>query len=269
MSKDIFSLSNKVVILTGGLGLIGLHYIQELIGRGAVVHILDLISSQQAQKILKSKIQKSTLSKLYYHEGDISNRQSLIHIRKEVLAQSGKIDVLINNAAFNPKVEGSTKPQLGANTFENLNREDWDREISVNLTGAMLCCQVFGSKMKQGSSIILISSVYGIVAPDQRIYPKGFIKPVTYSVSKGGVIALTQYLAAYWGKKGIRINSIAFGGVENSQNKDFIKNYAARTPMGRMAKPHEYNGIIVYLASDASSYSTGATYTVDGGWTTW
>lgn len=269
MQKDIFNLANKVIVLTGGLGLIGIHYIPELLRRGANVHVLDLISLKEGQKTLKSKIRKNLLPNLRYHQGNINHERSLIDVREKILKEFRKIDVVINNAAFNPKVEGVAKSNSKDNSFENLKLKDWEREIDVNLTGAMLCCKVFGSKMKKDASIILISSVYGIVAPDQRIYPKGFIKPAAYSVSKGGVITLTQYLATYWGKKGIRINCVAFGGVQNNQEKGFIEKYASRAPLGRMAKPHEYNGIIVYLASDASSYSTGATYTVDGGWTAW
>lgn len=269
MKKDIFDLSNKIIILTGGLGLIGLNYVEALVCRGGVVNIIDRVEKKGAEKILKSKFTSNQLSKIFYYPGDITSRQSLIKIRENVLVNLGRIDVLINNAALNPKVEGRSRKKSSGQSFEDFGIADWQKEIAVNLTGTMLCCQVFGSKMKSGSSIINISSTYGIVGPDQGIYPRGFVKPVSYSVSKGGIISLTKYLAAYWGPKGIRVNCLAPGGVYNKQDNNFIKKYSARTPFGRMARPDEYNGLIIYLSSDASSYSTGAVYVVDGGWTAW
>jgi len=131
----------------------------------------------------------------------------------------------------------------------------------------MLCCQVFGSLMKANSSIINIASIYGVVAPDQSIYPAGFTKPATYGVTKAGVIQLTRYLAAYWGQKQIRVNCLVCGGVENNQSIDFIKKYSAKTPLGRMARASDFIGILLYLASDQSGYTTGSVLTIDGGWT--
>jgi NAD(P)-dependent dehydrogenase (short-subunit alcohol dehydrogenase family) len=141
--------------------------------------------------------------------------------------------------------------------------------MRINVTGAMLCCQIFGSVMPPGGSIINIASIYGLVAPDQRLYRRGFIKPAVYGASKGAIIALTKYLAAYWGGQSIRVNCLVPGGVFNGQDSAFVKRYAARVPLGRLAKPNEFNGIIIYLASNASSYSTGATFVIDGGWTAW
>jgi NAD(P)-dependent dehydrogenase (short-subunit alcohol dehydrogenase family) len=151
--------------------------------------------------------------------------------------------------------------------FEDMSVEQWNREIAVNLTGTMLCCQVFGSVMESGASIINIASIYGLVAPDQSIYPTGFFKPAAYGVTKAGVINLTKYLAGYWGEKNIRVNCLVLGGVENSQDPTFIAKYASKTPLRRMADVNDYQGAIVYFASDASSYSTGSILCIDGGWT--
>lgn len=269
MRKDIFDLTNKTVILTGGLGLIGLHYIDALTEKGARVVVIDTVPEKAAKELLQEKIIGKNGQNVFYYQGDITNRAALLIIKKDVLAWFHHIDVLINNAALNPKVEKSSRLKSASVTFEDYSLPDWERELQVNLTGTMLCCQVFGGAMKAGGSIVNIGSTYGIVGPDQGIYPQGFIKPATYGVSKGAIIALTKYLATYWGKKGIRVNCVAPGGVNNGQDQAFVKKYNAKTPLGRMALPDEYNGIIVYLASDASSYASGALFVVDGGWTAW
>jgi len=269
MGKDIFNLKDKVVVLTGGLGLIGLNYVRALAERGAQVVIIDMVPEATAKKSLDLNIERKNRKNIFYFQGTITDRAALLEIKKMVLTRFHHIDVLINNAALNPKVEKSSRLHSAGVTFEEYPLSDWEKELQVNLTGTMLCCQIFGSAMKSGASIINISSTYGIVAPDQSMYPKGFIKPATYGVSKGAIITLTKYLASYWGKKGIRVNCVAPGGVSNGQEQSFIKKYSAKTPLGRMARPDEYNGIIVYLASDASSYASGALFTIDGGWTAW
>lgn len=270
MSQDIFDLSGKIIILTGGLGLIGLNYVRALTQKGATVNILDIKDETEARQTLNREISAETLAKVHYYQADITDKRALERVRKEIMLKFKKIDVLINNAALNPKVEKSdVKLKSSSSTFEELNLDSWNNEINVNLTGTMLCCQVFGGKMKSGSTVINIASMYGVTAPDQSIYKKGFIKPATYGVSKAGVINLTKYLAAYWGKTGIRVNCLALGGVYAGQDKNFLKKYAARTPLGRMARADEFNGLLIYLCSDASSYATGAVFTVDGGWTAW
>ena len=270
MNQDIFDLSGKIIILTGGLGLIGLNYVKALTQKGAIVNVLDIRDKKQASQILNEKIPNELLANVHYHRVDITDKKELEKARKTIMLRFKRIDVLINNAALNPKVEKSdVKLKSTGNTFEELGLDSWNKEMAVNLTGTMLCCQVFGSIMKSGSSIINIASMYGVTAPDQSIYQKGFIKPATYGVSKAGVINLTKYLSTYWAKKAIRVNCMVLGGVYAGQNEEFLKKYAARTPLGRMAQADEFNGLLIYLSSDASAYATGAVFTVDGGWTAW
>lgn len=268
MIKDLFDLSGKVVILTGGLGLLGMNYARVLISKNATVVILDLAKKKEAERILKSKFSNQELNKCFYYQADISDERALMKVKKEILNKFGKIDVLINNAALIANVEKGILSQ-SKNKIENLDLDAWNREMKVNLTGTLLCCKVFGSAMKRGASIINVSSIYGVVGPYPGIYPKGFVKPVAYSASKGSIVALTKYLAAYWGKKGIRVNCLVPGGISNNgrENKNFVKKYSALAPLGRLGKPDEINGVILLLASDASSYMTGSLVTVDGGWT--
>lgn len=269
MPKDIFDLTGKNIIVTGGLGLIGREYLRALANKGAIVLALDIVSAPEAEKLLNEYFAGDERGRIHYFQGNITDRDSLVSVRDAVLKTYGHIDGLVNNAALNPKVETGSEVKSTGNRFEDMLLEDWNREMAVNVTGTMLCCQVFGAAMKSGASIINISSTYGLVGPDQRLYAAGFIKPATYSTSKGAVVALTKYLAAYWGNQGIRVNCVALGGVENSQDAEFVKRYSARTPLGRMARSNEYQGMIVYLSSDASSYCTGSVLSVDGGWTAW
>ena len=177
-----------------------------------------------------------------------------------------KIDVLINNAAY----QGNDK--IRTTKFVDLPLSIWNKSISVNLTGMFLCCQEIGKVMeKQKKGVIInISSTYGIVSPDQRIYGKsGQNAGIFYSVTKSGVLNLTRYLASYWSKKGIRVNTLSPGGVEKGQDSKFVKKYSEKTMLGRMAKKDDYVGAIIFLASDASSYMTGSNLVIDGGWTAW
>lgn len=268
MTKNLFNLSDRVVVLTGGLGLIGLNYLEAFVSQGAIVNIIDIVKKETADKILKQRFKGDKLG-IKYFCADISNKTSLEKVKRDILKKFGRIDVLVNNAALTHKVEHLSKQQYKDYSFENLNLSEWEEEIKINLTGTMLCCQIFGGAMNDGASIINIASIYGAVAPDQSIYQDDYKQPLTYGVTKAGVIYLTKYLATYWGHKGIRVNCLVLGGVENGQNQEFLKKYAQKTPLGRMAKPNEFNGILLYLASSAASYVTGAAYAVDGGWTAW
>jgi NAD(P)-dependent dehydrogenase (short-subunit alcohol dehydrogenase family) len=269
MSENIFSLNGKVAIVTGALGLIGKNHCQALAEAGANVVVADLNESASAAFA-------ATLSPEALGLGvDITNMTSLKKFRDDVLKKFGKIDVLVNNAAINDMFEN---PQAAAeqSLFENYPLAMWQKSMDVNVTGMFLCSQVLGTVMSlQGwGSIINVASTYGIVAPDQSLYRKpdgsqSFYKSPAYPTTKGAVISFTRFLAAYWGKAGVRVNTLSPGGVENSQDEYFVKAYSAKTPLSRMAKPTDYKGAVVFLASDASSYMTGANLVVDGGWTAW
>lgn len=203
---------------------------------------------------------------------DVTDPAAVQTMVARTLETFARVDVLVNNAAIDPKFDRSA---LGdkAVSFEDFPLDAWNASIAVNVTGMFLCAQAVAKPMlSQGSGVVInVSSVYGMVGPDQRIYQEPgrapLFKPVTYSVSKSAVYGLTTYLAMYWAGRNIRVNSLTLGGVENEQDQAFIQRYSSRVPMGRMAKADEYAGALVFLASDASSYMTGSNLVVDGGWT--
>ncbi|UCH64593.1 MAG: SDR family oxidoreductase [Ignavibacterium sp.] len=264
---EIFSLDNKVALVTGALGLIGRHHCEALAEAGANVVVCDL-DSVKCIDFAKTLPQKSIGV-----AADITKKKSVKELLDKVTKEFGQIDVLVNNAAINDMFEN---PQAAAeqSKFENYPLELWQKSLDVNVTGMFLCSQIIGSTMAEAGSgsIINVASTYGIVAPDQSLYQKpdgtqSFYKSAAYPVTKGAVISFTRFLAAYWGEKGVRVNTLSPGGVENNQDEYFIENYKRKTPLGRMAQPNEYKGALIFLASDASSYMTGANLVVDGGWT--
>ncbi len=269
MSKDLFSLEGKVAVVTGALGLLGKNHCQALSEAGANVVAVDLNESECR------KFAESLPTKSMGVECNITKENSVKKLRAETLTKFNKIDILVNNAAINDMFEN---PNAAADKskFENYPIDLWQKSLDVNLTGTFLCSQILGTEMAISGkgSIINIASTYGLVAPNQSIYKKengdqAFYKSPSYPVTKGAIISFTRFLAAYWGKKGVRVNTLSPGGVENKQEDYFIKNYSEHTPLGRMAQPTDYKGAIIFLASDASSYMTGANLVVDGGWTAW
>lgn len=268
-SLELFSLKNKTAIVTGALGLIGKNHCSALTDAGANVVVCDLDE-------VKCKQFASSLPTKSIGVGvDITNKSSVENLRDKTLNEFGRIDILVNNAAINDMFEN---PQAAAeqSMFENYPLEMWQKSLDVNVTGTFLCSQIIGSAMAKAGkgSIINIASTYGLVGPDQSIYKKpdgsqSFYKSPAYPATKGAIVNFTRFLAAYWGNKGVRVNTLSPGGVENNQDEYFIKNYSEKTPLGRMAQPTDYKGAIIFLASDASSYMTGANLIVDGGWTAW
>ncbi len=268
MPNDLFSLESKVAVVTGALGLIGREHCRALSDAGARLVVTD-VSEEGCTQFAREFPRAIGVG------ADITKRAGVEALHARTLAAFGSVDVLVNNAAINDKFE---TPAVAAelSKFENYPIELWQQSLDVNVTGMFLCCQVIGSAMAKGGcgSIINIASTYGLVAPDQSLYcrPDGtqsFYKSAAYPVTKGAVIALTKFLASYWGSQNVRVNTLCPGGVENGQDECFIANYEKRTPLGRMAKSGDYRGAIVFLASDASSYMTGANLVVDGGWTAW
>ena len=264
---ELFSLKGKTALVTGALGLIGKKHCEALAMAGANVIVAD-IDEQQA------KLFASQLGDGHLGIGlDVTDKASLEIALNGILKVYNSLDILVNNAAINDMFES---PALAKDlsAFENYPLDAFQKSLNVNITGVFLCAQVFGAKMaEQGSgSIINIASTYGMVGPDQSIYrdedgAQSFYKSPAYPVTKGAVINFTRFLAAYWGNKGVRVNTLSPGGVENSQDSFFIKNYSAKTLLGRMAKSSDYQGALLFLASEASAYMTGANLVVDGGWT--
>ena len=274
---DRFKIEGKVCIVTGGGGLIGKKHTEAIIEGGGIPVLLDIVSTgmDRVKKEVQEEYGADTVIETYVT--DITERQALSDVRNSLINKYGHIDILINNAANNPKVEGGSK-NLSFNSFSSFPVDVWNQDIAVGLTGAMLCAQVFGEVMeKQGKGVVLnISSDYGLIAPDQRIYRKEgipeeeqIIKPVSYSVVKHGIIGLTKYLAVYWAEKGIRVNSLCPASLENGQDEEFINKISNLIPMGRMSNPDEYVCTVLYMISEASSYMTGATVVLDGGRTSW
>ena len=273
---DQFRIPGKVVVITGGAGLIGRRHTEAVLEGGGIPVLLD-ISYEILSKVKEEFAARYENAVMEIYEADITDRACLEKIRDELLAKYGHIDGLINNAANNPKVEGGSK-NLGAMRFHNLPLSIWEDDMKVGLTGAFLCCQVFGYEMERQKSgvIINISSDYGVISPNQNIYKKEglpeeeqTVKPVSYSVVKHGIMGLTKYLATYWAKSGVRVNTLCPASLSNGQDEEFVKKISELIPMGRMSKPEEYPATVLYMLSDASSYMTGATVILDGGRTIW
>lgn len=269
---DRFRIEEKVCVITGGAGLIGRKHAEAVLEGGGIPVLLDIseVTLTKARKTLQDEYPGHAVE---VFKTDITDKKDLQKIKDVLLKKYGHIDILINNAANNPKVEGGSK-NLNAMRFTEFPTDIWNADIAVGLTGALLCAQVFGKVMEQQKKgvILNIGSDYGIIAPDQRIYRKEgipeeeqIIKPVSYSVVKHGLIGMTKYLAAYWGDKGIRVNTLCPASLYNGQDQEFVDKISQLIPMGRMSKPEEYVCTILYMISDASSYMTGAAVVLDGG----
>ena len=273
--ESIFNLEGRVIVITGATGLLGRKHAEAIACYGGTPILLDL--SQQAVDNFANELNEKYKVNSVGFAVDITNEKAIENNVKQLIENFGKIDGLVNNAANNPKVEGSK--EVNFSRLENFSLDIWHDDIAVGLTGAFLCAKHYGfaiSKNPNGGSIVNISSDLGLIAPDQRLYAKDGIaddkqnvKPVTYSVVKTGLIGLTRYLATYWADKNVRCNAMCPGGIENDQPNDFVKEVSSRIPMNRLAKADEYQGTLLWMLSDASSYLNGAIVPVEGGRTAW
>ena len=255
MYANIFSCKNKTAIVTGGCGFIGMEIVQGLSEYGAVVYVAD------QNKTADQKPNNQNIKYLYL---DITSESSVQEVLQRVLIDSGKIDILVNCAYPRSKDWGLK--------FENVNYDSWKLNVDHHLGGYFIMCRAAAMMMKEhgGGSIINLASIYGIVAPDFSIYQgTEMTMPVAYASIKAGIIALTKYIATYFGHHNIRANTISPGGIYDNQAPSFVDKYSRKTPLGRMGNPGEIVGAVIYLASDASSFVTGHNLIVDGGWTTW
>lgn len=269
---EMFDLSGRTAVVTGGAGLLGKQFCLTLAEAGAAVTVVD-IDADKAAEVVESI--RSAGGKAVAAATDIANPESVAEMVAKTLENFGSLDILVNSAALDPKFDPDSISAQGANAFETFPLEGWQQAMDVNLTGMFLVSQAsVPSMLEKGKGVIInLCSTYGLNGPDQRIYqvegqpPK--YKPVTYTVAKAGVVGFTKYLAAYYGRQNIRVNALTPGGVFNNHDDTFFNAYSYRTMMGRMAKQTEMNGGLLFLASDASSYMTGANLVVDGGWTAW
>ena len=267
---DLFSLADRPIVVTGGLGLLGRQFCRTLLQCGAKVASFDMASPAALNDAaLEAAEAKGRFLRV---TADVTKPESIALATKKVVATWGPPRGRINSAALDSPPNA---PASSNGPFETYPADVWRQVLEVNVTGVFLACQGIGAAMTDGGSIINISSIYGMVSPDQRIYEhrrargEDFYKPISYSVSKSALFNMTRYLATYWAAKRIRVNTVTFGGMQSGQDETFTRAYAARTPMGRMAQPGEYDGPIVFLLSDAASYMTGANLVVDVGWTAW
>jgi len=280
--KNIFlekySLSGKTALITGAAGLLGYQHSLALLECGANVILCDLNAKNFNSFSLELEALNFNRDQFLFREMDVTRHDDITRLATELEAESRIVDILVNNAAIDPKVEsaGSMKEST---RLENFTLGQWDAQIAVGLTGAFLCSQVFGSRMAssgKGGVILNIASDLSVFSPDQRIYRKHDltkemqpVKPVTYSVIKTGLIGLTRYLATYWAEYGVRCNALSPGGVYASQDEEFVSRLTALIPMGRMASKDEYRSAVQFLCSDASAYMNGQNIVMDGGRSVW
>jgi NAD(P)-dependent dehydrogenase (short-subunit alcohol dehydrogenase family) len=270
---DPFSLDGRVACVTGAAGLLGREHTLALLEVGAAVALLDL-PGERLEARAQELAEHGTVLPVAL---DITDAGSVQAALDAVLSGLGRVDVLVNNAANNPKVEGGPGA-AELSRLESFPPEQWADDLAVGLTGAFLCSRAFGAEMaaRGRGAILNIASDLAVIAPDQRLYARADraageqpVKPVTYSVVKHGLLGLTRYLATYWADRGVRANALSPGGVEDGQGDEFLERINARIPLGRMARRDEYRSAVQFLCSDASSYMTGQNLVVDGGRTVW
>lgn len=263
MIDRLFALDGRVAVVTGGLGQLGRQFTAALTAAGARVAVVDRRTAAQGDT-----------DSCIHVAADVTDRASLEGALEIIERRLGVPHVLVNNAALDAPPDA---PASANGPFEDYPLDVWRTVLDVNVTGVFQCCQVFGGRMAADGrgSVINIASIYGLVSPDQRVYEyrrergEPFFKPAAYAVSKSALLNLTRYLATYWAPRNVRVNTLSFAGVFNDQDEAFLREYTRRVPIGRMAREDEYNGAVLFLASEASSYMTGANLVLDGGYTAW
>jgi NAD(P)-dependent dehydrogenase (short-subunit alcohol dehydrogenase family) len=262
VTDELFDVSGRVAVITGGLGQLGRVYTDGLAARGMRVAVFDVAAEPGGEGDVR------------HFRVDVTDRESVESATADVIGAWGAPHLLVNNAALDSPPDA---PPEEVGPFETYPEASFDEVMDVNVKGVFLCCQAVGAAMAEAGrgSIVNISSVYGLLSPPQDLYEfrrragETFFKPVAYSVSKSALLNLTRYLATYWAQAGVRVNTLTLGGIYAEQPQEFLDAYGARVPLGRMAEAGEALGAVVFLASDASSYVTGANLVVDGGWSAW
>lgn len=272
-----FDLSGKTALITGGGGLLGVQHAYAILEANGNVVLTD-ISSSLLENAKSKLFETGKFTRIQTYLMDVTKQESIQSVFDSLTENGNRIDILINNAAIDPKVKGDAGI-LESSRIENFPLEQWNLQMAVGLTGAFLCSKLFGTAMAsdgKGGIILNIASDLSVISPDQRLYKKhGLadncqpVKPVTYSVIKAGLAGLTRYLATYWPNKGVRSNTLSPGGIYNGQNDEFVTNLTSLIPLGRMARIDEYHGIIQFLCSDASAYLNGQNIVMDGGRSIW
>lgn len=267
------NLENKVVVITGGMGLLGQSFASAFLTRGAEVIVMDL--NVDLTRLSKENAGFHSTGKLHLLKVDITKKKEVEDAALSIVRLARVPNVLVNNAGLDAPPNA---PVSENGPFEDYPLDSIQKSFDVNVLGTVICCQVFGKQMiaaKISGSIINISSIYGMLSPVQDIYAykrkagSDWYKPVSYSITKSAIQNLTRYLATYWAKKNLRVNTVSPAGIFNNQDEEFLKEYTRRIPIGRMAKPEEIAEAVLFLASDGSSYVTGSNIVVDGGWTAW
>jgi NAD(P)-dependent dehydrogenase (short-subunit alcohol dehydrogenase family) len=277
MAFEKFNLTGKTALITGAAGMLGIQHSAALLESGATVVLTDI--SEETLNVARVKLaQDFNPERILTNLMDVSQIESVRSVAQELWCNDIRIDILVNNAAIDPKVKGD-QGVLETSRLENFPLDQWNLQVAVGLTGAFLCSQVFGTAMANdgnGGVILNIASDLSVVSPDQRLYRQNGlsddlqpVKPVTYSVIKSGLVGLTLYLATYWAEKGVRSNALSPGGVFNGQGGEFVQRLSSLIPLGRMAQHEEYRAAIQFLCSDASKYMNGQNIVIDGGRSIW
>lgn len=275
--QNKFSLLSKTALITGGAGLLGIQHAIALLDLGAKVILTD-INQEMLERAKQKLVETFDEDKIILELMDVTSKVSILSTKNKIISKGLKIDILINNAAIDPKVKGENV-NIESSRLEHYSLDQWNLEMSVGLTGSFLCSQIFGSEMAKntnGGVILNISSDLSVISPNQNLYRKNGlpdelqpVKPVTYSVIKTGLIGLTRYVATYWAKNNVRCNALSPGGVYNEQGENFVLNLSSLIPMNRMANLDEYVGAVQFLCSEASAYLNGQNIVMDGGRSVW